>query len=66
MKKKWHNVAAGTIECMEIFGVSTLAVLNNVDLALNLVNGTSCYVTNKYNYNLAFFFPPSLQNVSAG
>ena len=46
--------------------MSTLAVLNNVALALNLINGTSCYVTNKYNCNLAFFFPPSLQNVSAG
>ena len=28
------------------FGVSTLTVLNNVDLTINLVNGTSCYVTN--------------------
>ena len=29
---------------MEIFGVSTLTVPNNVDLTINLVNGTSCYV----------------------
>ena len=41
---------------MEIFGVSTLTVLNNVDLTINLVNGTSCYVTNKYNCILTFFF----------
>ena len=27
------------------FGVSTLAVPNNVDLTINLVNGNSCYVT---------------------
>ena len=47
-------------------GVSTLAVPNNVALALNLANDTSCYGTNKYNCNLAFFFSPSLQNVSAG
>ena len=47
------------------FEVSTLAVRNNVALALNLANGTSCYGTNKYNCNLAFFFSPSLQNVSA-
>ena len=38
------------------FGVSTLAVPNNVALALNLANDTSCYVTNKYNCKLAFFF----------
>ena len=54
------------LDVWKSFGVSTLAVLNNVALALNLINGTSSYVTNKYNCNLAFFFPPSLQNVSAG
>ena len=44
------------LDAWRSFGVSTLTVLNNVDLAINLVNGTSCYVTNKYNCNLAFFF----------
>ena len=42
-------------EAWKSFGVSTLAVPNNVALALNLANDTSCYVTNKYNCKLAFF-----------
>ena len=54
------------LDAWRSFGVSTLTVPNNVDLTINLVNGTSCYVTNKYNCNLTFFFPPSLQNVSVG
>ena len=44
------------LDAWRSFGVSTLTVPNNVDLAINLVNGTSCYVTNKRNCNLAFFF----------
>ena len=33
------------LDAWRSFGVSTLALPNNVDLTINLVNGTSCYVT---------------------